>query len=502
MPGLEEGFAALPFAALRSAALERAAALGCRHADLRIEKIRTQSVVLRDARLEGAVDDVTVGMGVRVVRHGAIGFAGSVEINLDAAAGLVAAAVEAAKVTARAGGEAVELADEPDHGTVAWTAPYRIDPTEVPLGEKIALLGDWSADLLGARGVDHVTASLLGVAEDKYFANLEGTVATQRRVRLQPSLEALAVDEDSSSFETMRTLAPPVGRGYEYLDGEGWDFPAEIAMISELLAEKLRAPSVEPGRYDLVIDPTNLWLTIHESVGHATELDRALGYEAAYAGTSFATIDQLGRLRYGSELMNVTGDRTVPYGLASVGYDDEGVAAQQFDLVSGGVLVGYQLDRRAAALAGITRSNGCAFADSPLNIAVQRMANVSLRPAAGPGPTTAELIESVERGIYVVGDKSWSIDMQRYNFQFSGQRFFFIDHGRIAGQLRDVAYQATTTDFWGALARLGGESTYLLGGACNCGKGQPGQVAPVSHGTPSALFAQIRVLNTRKESGR
>ncbi len=502
MAFLDEGFAALPFDALRSAALERAAALGCRHADLRIEKIRTQSVVLRDARLEGAVDDVTIGMGVRVVLDGAIGFAGTVEVDVDAAASLVARAVEAAKVTAKAGGEAVELADEPDHGTVAWTAPYRVDPTAVPLADKIARLGAWSADLLAAPGVDHVTASLLCVAEDKYLANLAGTVATQRRVRLQPSLEALAVNEDSCSFETMRTVGPPAGRGYEYLDGDGWDFAGELAELPGLLAEKLRAPSVEPGPYDLVLDPTNLWLTVHESVGHATELDRALGYEAAYAGTSFATIDKLGHLRYGSDLMNVTGDRTAPYGLASIGYDDEGVAAQQFDLVSRGVLVGYQLDRRIAALTGIGRSNGCAFADSPLNIPVQRMANVSLRPAAGRGPTTSELIGSVERGIYVVGDKSWSIDMQRYNFQFTGQRFFLIDHGRLVGQLRDVAYQATTTDFWGSLAALGGESTYLLGGAFNCGKGQPGQVAPVSHGTPSALFTQVRVLNTRAESGR
>ncbi len=502
MAGDDEDFAALPFDALRSAALEKAASDGCRHADLRVEKIRTQSVVLRDACLEGAVDDLLIGMGVRVVRDGAIGFASTVEIDVDAAANLASAAIEAAAVTAKAGGEVVELADEPNHGTVEWTAPYRIDPTVVPLADKVARLGAWSSDLLGSPGVDHVTASLLCVAEDKYFANLAGTVATQRRVRLQPSLEALAAAGDSSSFETMRTLAPPVGRGYEYLDGEGWDFSGELAELPELLAEKLRAPSVEPGPYDLVIDPTNLWLTIHESVGHATELDRALGYEAAYAGTSFATVDQLGLLRYGSELMEVTGDRTTPYGLATIGYDDEGVATRRFDLVSGGVLVGYQLDRRMAARQGISRSNGCAFADSPLNLPLQRMANVSLRPAAGKSPTTEELIGSVDRGIYVVGDKSWSIDMQRYNFQFTGQRFFRIEHGRLAGQLRDVAYQATTTDFWGALAALGGESTYLLGGAFNCGKGQPGQVAPVSHGAPSALFGQIRVLNTRAEAGR
>ena len=304
--------------------------------------------------------------------------------------------------------------------------------------------------------------------------------------------------EPSGRFETMRTLAPPAGRGWEYLTGTGWDFPAELAQLPELLAEKLAAPSVEPGRYDLVVDPTNLWLTIHESIGHATELDRALGYEAAYAGTSFATLDQLGTLQYGAPVMHVTGDRTAPHGLATVGYDDEGVAAQSWDLISGGVLVGYQLDRRIARLRGLGRSNGCAFADSPGHMPIQRMANVSLQPAPG-GPGTEELIAGVENGIYVVGDKSWSIDMQRYNFQFTGQRFYRIASGRLAGQLRDVAYQATTTDFWNSMAAVGGPQTYLLGGAFNCGKGQPGQVAPVSHGCPAV--AVIRRPDPQRGAG-
>jgi TldD protein len=263
----------------------------------------------------------------------------------------------------------------------------------------------------------------------------------------------------------------------------------------------VKAPSVEAGRYDLVIDPSNLWLTIHESIGHATELDRALGYEAAYAGTSFATPDQLGSLRYGSPIMNVTGDRVVGHGLATIGYDDEGVATQQFDIVRDGVLVGYQLNRQMARANGMGRSNGCAFADSPGHIPLQRMANVSLQPAPD-GPTTADLISGVERGIYILGDRSWSIDMQRYNFQFTGQQFFRIENGRLAGQLRDVAYQATTTNFWGSMEAVGGPETYVLGGAFNCGKGQPGQVAAVSHGCPSALFRGVNVLSTVAEGSR
>lgn len=281
-----------------------------------------------------------------------------------------------------------------------------------------------------------------------------------------------------------------------------WDWSRELAELPELLAEKAQAPSVTAGRTDLVIDPSNLWLTIHESVGHATEYDRAIGYEAAYAGTSFATPDLLGSLRYGSDVMQVTADRTEPHGLATVGFDDDGVAAQSWDLVRDGVFVGYQLDRAFAPKLGVGRSNGCAYADSAHHVPLQRMANVSLQPDPQVDRSTADLIGGVEDGLYVVGDRSWSIDMQRYNFQFTGQRFYRIRGGRLAGQVRDVAYQATTTDFWGALEAVGGRSTWQLGGAMNCGKAQPGQIAAVSHGCPSVLLRQIDVLNTRQESGR
>jgi TldD protein len=326
-------------------------------------------------------------------------------------------------------------------------------------------------------------------------------MTTQQRVRIEPQFTAVQVDRAAGAFYSMRTLAPPVGRGWEYLTGTGWDFDAEIAELPALLTEHAKSPSVEAGRYDLVIDPSNLWLTIHESIGHATELDRALGYEAAYAGTSFATKDKLGTLKYGSPVMNIVGDRVVEHGLATIGYDDEGVAGQQFDIVKDGILVGYQLNRQMAQANGFERSNGCAFADSAGHIPLQRMANVSLQPAPD-GPSTEELISQVERGIYIKGDRSWSIDMQRFNFQFTGQQFHKIENGKLAGQLRDVAYQATTTDFWGSMEAVGGPQTYVLGGAFNCGKGQPGQVAAVSHGCPAALFRGVNVLNTKAEGGR
>ncbi|MEU0252891.1 TldD/PmbA family protein [Streptomyces sp. NPDC006184] len=503
---IDEAFTALPLRALADAALARARALGAEHADFRFERVRSASWRLRDARPAGTSDTTDLGYAVRVVHGGTWGFASGVDLTMDAAARVASRAVAMAKLSAqviRAAGstERVELAGEPVHADRTWISSYEIDPFSVPDEEKAALLAEWSGRLLAANGVDHVDASLLTVHENKFYADTAGTVTTQQRVRLHPELTAVSVDGSSGEFDSMRTLAPPAGRGWEYLTGTGWDWDAELERMPGLLAEKMRAPSVEPGLYDLVVDPSNLWLTIHESIGHATELDRALGYEAAYAGTSFATFDQLGKLRYGSELMNVTGDRTAEHGLATIGYDDEGVEAQSWDLVKDGTLVGYQLDRRIARLTGFERSNGCAFADSPDHVPVQRMANVSLRPDPA-GLSTEDLIGGVDRGIYVVGDRSWSIDMQRYNFQFTGQRFFRIENGRITGQLKDVAYQATTTDFWGSMAAVGGPQTYVLGGAFNCGKAQPGQVAAVSHGCPSALFRAVNILNTTQEAGR
>jgi TldD protein len=501
---IDPAFLALPLREAADAALQAARDAGASHADLRVERLRGQDLSLRDGRLESLTDDVSVGLAVRVVHDGTWGFASSVDVTPDEAARLAREAVAVARTARPLNSQPVELADEPVYDDVTWVSQYDVDPFSVDPADKVALFGAWSRRLLGDDQVDHVDVSLQQAMEDKFYADSAGTMTTQQRVRMLPQVTGTRVDP-GGGFETMRTIAAPVGRGWEYLGQDLYDWEDELAQMPERLVEKAKASSVEPGRYDLVIDPSNLWLTIHESIGHATELDRALGYEAAYAGTSFATPDQLGSLRYGSDLMHVTGDRHTPHGLSTVGYDDEGVAAQQWDIIRGGTLVGYQLDRRMArqnaALLGVSRSNGCAYADGPHRVPVQRMPNVSLQPLAG-GPSTDELIAGVERGIYVVGDKSWSIDMQRYNFQFTGQRFYEIRGGRLVGQLRDVAYQSTTTEFWGSMEALGGPQTYVLGGAFNCGKAQPGQTAAVSHGCPAALFRGVNILNTVREAGR
>ncbi len=500
--GIDAEFLDLPRLALADAALSAATAAGASYADLRIQRIGTEIIHLRDGELETAILSRELGFAVRVIVNGTWGFASHAELSASAAADTGRRAVRVATTLAALNTERVELAPEPVYTDAVWVSNYQIDPFSLPASEKIAVLEDYSGRLLSADGVDHASASLNAVKEQTFYADTYGSSITQQRVRLHPSLEAVTVDSGAGIFDSMRTLAPPTARGWEVVAGdEIWNWTDELAQLPSLLAEKTKAPSVTAGPTDLVIDPTNLWLTIHESIGHATEYDRAIGYEAAYAGTSFATPDKLGSMRYGSPVMNVTADRTVEFGLASIGYDDEGVASQSWDLVRDGVFVGYQLDRVFAPRLGQPRSNGCSYADSPHHVPIQRMANVSLQPGA-EDLSTADLIGRVEDGIYIVGDKSWSIDMQRYNFQFTGQRFFRIRDGRLDGQLRDIAYQATTTEFWNSMEAVGGPSTWRLGGAINCGKAQPGQVAPVSHGCPSALFRGVNILNTRTEGGR
>ncbi|MGV1004749.1 MAG: TldD/PmbA family protein [Candidatus Nanopelagicales bacterium] len=497
---MEPDFLALPLSAVADVAIAAGQAAGAEHVDVRVARQRGRHVATRDASSESVSSQVTSGIGVRVLVAGVWGFAAGDAVTTEQAARLAREAVELAQVSAGLATVRVVLAPEPVQRGQAWASEFVRDPFAVSDAEIVELLRARSAALLGHAAVQHVDGLAAASRDLTFYADSAGTSSLNQRTRIQSELTAVHVGEHG--FEDLTTMAPPTARGWEYVSGDaGFDWGAAVAALGDNLAEKVAAPSVEPGRYDLLIDPSNLWLTIHESVGHATELDRALGYEANYAGTSFATFDQLGTLRYGSPLMNVTGDRLAPHGLATTGFDDEGVSAQSWDLIRGGTLVGYQLDRRMAQEKGFGRSNGCAFADSAHRVPIQRMPNVSL--VADPaGPDLATMISGVDDGLLIYGDKSWSIDMARYNFQFTGQLFYRIRNGQLAGQVKDVAYQARTPDFWGALDRVGGPPTYLLGGAVNCGKGQPGQTAAVSHGAPACLFRGINVLNTTQEAAQ
>jgi TldD protein len=285
-------------------------------------------------------------------------------------------AVEVAESLARLNTEPVTLADEPTY-VDTYISSYEIDPFSVGEDEKINFLMGLNERTLGSKLVDRVTSYLMLVREQKYFASLKGSRITQQRVRVKGDLTAVRIDKSTGAFETMGNAAPPAGRGWEYFTTV-YDWKKDADEIPALLEQKMASPSIKPGRYDVVIDPTNLWLTIHESIGHSTELDRVLGYEANYAGTSFATLDKLNTLQFGAPMMHVTGDRQVEHGLSTVGYDDEGVAAQTWDIIRDGRLVGYQLDRQMAHKQRFGRSNGCAFADQAGHVPLQRMPNVSL----------------------------------------------------------------------------------------------------------------------------
>jgi TldD protein len=497
MSEIDPGFLHLPLDPLADAALDSIARIpGVAYGDIRIHKDRIQGIHVREHDLISLSESEPQGFGVRLVVDGSWGFAASSDLTAAAVTRAVAAAAEMAQLLRPLVEERVELAPEPAHQQT-WVGAVEVNPFEVVAEHKVDFMLDATGRCLRA-GAKFAEFYCLQVQENRFFVSTEGSRITQQRVRLHPVLEAALVDEQGSGLiETMRSTARPVGRGWEYVEAHG--FPAEAEEMVGWLEEKLASPAVTPGAYDLVIDPSNLWLTIHESVAHGTELDRALGYEANYAGTTFATPDQVGTLRYGSPQMHITGDRLEPNGLATVGFDDEGVSAQRWDIIKDGILVGYQLNRQMANKFHLPRSNGCAFSDSWSHLPLQRMPNVSLQPDPDRDTTLEELFSGVEEGIYILGDKSWSIDQQRYNFQFTGQRFYRIHKGRLAGQLRDVAYQSRTPDFWGRLEAVGGPSSWQLQGAFNCGKGEPSQVAPVSHGCPPALLRQVSVLNTRQE---
>jgi TldD protein len=479
-------------AALADVGLRTAKSLGADYADVRINRNRSESIMTREAQVQQVQRTQSFGFGVRVMVGGTWGFAASRSVTAGEVRRVTALAVEIAKANAAHQRRAITLVPAPK-AVASWKSAFKKDPFDVPLEAKIQLLLGLNEVALGVPGVAFVNSSVLFVNEQKFFASSEGSRIEQYVVRTSPQLSATAVDRGRGDFQQRRTLGGPQGMGYEYLEEHDWRAEAEQAGREAAL--KLTARSVEPGTYDLVLDPSHLWLTIHESVGHSTELDRALGWEADYAGTSFLTPDKTGAFTFGSKAVSFFADRTQPHGLATVAYDDDGVPAQRWYLVKDGVFVDWQTTRDTAGLVGRKSSYGCGHADSWGSVPFPRMPNVSLE-AAKDATTLEELIGGVESGILILGDGSFSIDQQRYNFQFGGQSFWEIKDGRKGQMLRDVAYQARTPEFWGACDGVGGEAGYRLGGSFSDGKGQPSQSNAVSHGCPPARFRRIAVLNT------
>ena len=480
---------------LADVALDAAKAGGASYADFRLCRYQSEYLEVKERRLEESSTGVSAGFAVRVLLDGTWGYASSPLATEDEVRRTTLRALEVAKASQPLQLRKFVLEDVPVYQD-RWDMPMKADPFLVPADEKIARMLAINEAALKA-GADYATLAFAFVREEKCFASSTGSRIEQSRVRCLPETEVTVIDKATGKFASRAGLAAPRGSGYDYI--QDYDFVGEAAKAAEQAREKLKAKPVDPGDYDLVLDPTNLWLTIHESVGHPTELDRALGWEANFAGTTFCTPDKLGKLQYGSHLMNVIADRSQEGGLSTVGYDDDGVRSvgAEFPIIKDGIFVNYQTAIGQAQLIGRKHSNGCAFADSWSSFPIQRMPNVSLQP--NPKKCSLhDLFADVKRGIYIVGNGSWSIDQQRHNFQFGGQLFYEIRNGKLGPMLRDVAYQGSTVEFWNSMDGIGDKSTYFLGGAPNCGKGQPEQTAPVSHGAVPARFRRVAVLNTER----
>lgn len=493
-------------------ALNAARSKGATYTDVRIGRYLNQFVVTREDKVENIVNTESYGMGIRVIANGAWGFAATDKLDKDSIARAAELAVATAKENSRLLSEPVRLAPQKGYGEVSWKAPIEKNSFEVPIKEKVDLLMNVNSEALKA-GADYVSSILFLVNEQKYFASTDGSYIDQDVHRIWPTFFVTKIDASTGKFETRNALSAPMGMGYEYLNARPQDkikgittlYKGRYDMIEDARAagaqagEKLKSKSIEPGKYDLVLDPSHLWLTIHESVGHPTELDRVLGYEANFAGTSFLTLDkwESKKFNFGSKLVNIVGDKTQVGSLGAVGYDDEGTKCGQWDIIKDGTLVNYQTIRDQAHILGLPGSQGCCYADNWSSVQFQRMPNVSLQPSKEK-KSIDDLIKNVEKGIYIIGDGSFSIDQQRYNFQFGGQLYYEIKNGKLGGMVRDVAYQANSQDFWNACSGIADESDYRLGGSFFDGKGQPSQSSAVSHGSSTALFKGINVINTAR----
>lgn len=502
---------------LADVALNAARSKGATYADVRIGRYLQQFVITREKQVQNVVNTESYGVGVRVIANGTWGFASTSNVSDDGIAKAAEKAVAIAKANARVQKEPVQLAPQKGYGEVSWKTPITKNAFEVPISQKVDLLLSANAKALEG-GANFVNSALFQVNEQKYFASTDGSYIDQDVHRIWPNFGVTAIDKASGKFRTRQALSAPVGRGYEYLDGkaadkvkgpagtgifgyrESYDMIEDAAAAAKQAREKLTAKSVLAGKYDLVLDPDHLGLTIHESVGHPLELDRVLGYEANYAGTSFATLDkwQTKKFNYGSKVVNIVADKTQPGSLGAVGYDDEGVKTKRWDLIKDGVLVNYQTIRDQAHIIDEKESQGCCYADNWSSVQFQRMPNVSLMPGKSPY-SVDEMIRDVDKGIYIVGRGSFSIDQQRYNFQFGGTLFFEIKGGKIVGPLEDVAYQSNTQEFWNSCAKICDERDYRMFGSFFDGKGQPAQVSAVSHGSSTTRFNGVNVINTARK---
>ena len=474
---------------LASLALDTAKSRGATYADIRICRYKNQIIFGRDMRIETTADTEDIGFGVRAIVNGAWGFASSYKLDRDEVQRIAALAADIARASARLLKQPVELVPEPayqDH----YQSPIQKNPFKIPMEKKIELILKVNEEMLKVPGIK-VATSLLRFREMwKYFASTEGSFIEQDLFYGIPNFTAVAVGPDDS--QTRSIQVPPEQRGYEMIEAVDWLSRARLA--AEEAVRKLKAKEGVAGKRDIITMPSHLCLTIHESIGHATELDRALGWETDMAGTSFATPDKLGTLKYGSPIMNIVGDKLLPNALGTVGFDDDGVKSRRFDIIRDGTFVGYQTTRELARFVKDKESHGCAYADSWSSFPLQRMPNVWLKAGAKP-LTLDEIIADTKDGLLFEGTGSFSIDHQRYNFQFGGDAIWEVKNGKLGDMVKNVAYQSQTTDFWGSLDAICSQEAWENWGVFGCGKGEPMQAAHMGHGSAPARFRQVNIVS-------
>ena len=484
---------------LLSLAMDVARGEGADYADGRVIRTQFEAVGAREQMITQVQSTDSYGINVRALVGGSWGFAATQIFTRDAVANIAREAVAIARANNDVAPSTTVLAPVDIFPDADWVTPHSIDPFTIPIEDKAALLLRVNEEALRVNNIRFSSSSILSVKEERLLATTEGSVVRQTLMRINPSINITAISPDGSDFQSRSAVVEPAGRGYEYV--MGLELAANAQGWAEEAAMKLDAPGVEPGKWDLVLHPSNLWLTIHENIGHPTELDRALGFEANYAGTSFIypPEDVIGKLKMGPEFLQFEGNRTEFGGCATTGWDDEGVPAEAWPIIKDGIFVDYQTTREQAAWisqhTGIDRSHGCSYGQNWESMPFQRMPNVSMLPGE-ESLSEDDVIAATERGILVEGRGSYSIDQQRYNIQFGGQVFWEIRNGRKYQMLRDVAYVGRTPEFWNSLDVIGGAQTYFLGASFGDAKGQPIRVNAVSHGCPISLFRDIDIINT------
>jgi len=481
-------------------ALNRAVAQAATYADVRVIAQRSRALSTKNGKVGSASDSESVGMNVRVIVDGAWGFAASAELGRGAVEATAARAVEIAKASARVKREDVRLSAEKP-AIAEWSTPYQIDPFTISVEQNIELLLRIDAELRSVAGVTLAETNLNFSREEQWFASSEGADIHQTKLSTGAGYAAL-----SFAGSEIQKRSYPNSFGGQW-QNKGYELIEELKLVENArrIAEEAvalhKADQCPEGRFDIILDSSQLGLQIHESVGHPIELDRVLGMEANFAGTSFLTLDKLRTLRYGNDLVNVVADARQEHGpgLGTFGFDDEGVAAQCTPIITNGLFTGYLSSRETAHTIGETRSGGTIRAEGWNRLPMIRMTNISLLPGEKP-LSLEQLIAATDHAILMQTNRSWSIDDKRYNFQFGCEIGWEIKGGKRVRMVKNPSYSGITTEFWNALDAVCSRDEWTLWGTPNCGKGQPQQVMGTGHGATPARFRGVKVGSAFKRN--